>query len=207
VKDPDFIHHFVPAGNGSSRTLLLLHGTGGNENQLLDLGRAIDSSAAILSPRGKVLENGAPRFFRRFAEGAFDEADVVARAGELAGFVQEAAARYAIDADDLVAVGYSNGANIAAAMMLLDRAVFGKAILLRAMPPLSRVEPGAAIPGRVLILAGEFDPIARVAVARKLAAILTETGREVDLIVQPGVGHEIVENDVVAARQWLGAAG
>jgi phospholipase/carboxylesterase len=207
MKDLDFIHHFLAAKNGSSRTLLLLHGTGGNENQLLDLGRAIDSSAALLSPRGKVLENGAARFFRRFAEGVFDEADVISRAREVADFVEEAIARYAIDANNLVAVGYSNGANITVAMMLLGVAKFPEAILLRAMVPLSRVEPPAATrPERALILAGQFDPIVPVAAARKLAAILQKTGREVEFIVHPGVGHELVENDVAAARQWLGGA-
>jgi phospholipase/carboxylesterase len=206
MKDLGFIHHFVPAKDGLSRTLLLLHGTGGNENQLLDLGRAIDSSAALLSPRGKVLENGAARFFRRLAEGVFDEADVIARAGELADFVEQAAERYAIDSNDLAVVGYSNGANIAAAMMLLGLARFSNAILLRAMVPLSRVDPTAPTPARVLISAGQFDPIAPAAIAGKLAALLREIAKEVNLIVQPGVGHELVENDVVAARQWLGVA-
>jgi phospholipase/carboxylesterase len=206
MKGVDFIYRFVPAGGGSSRTLLLLHGTGGNEDQLVEPGRAIDSDAALLSPRGKILENGAPRFFRRFAEGVFDEADVVARAGELAGFVRQTAVRHAIDTDNLVAVGYSNGANIAAAMMLLGIAPFAQAILLRAMVPLTGVEPAVRKQGRALILAGEFDPIAPVASAEKLAAVLEETGREVEVVVQQGVGHELVENDVVAARQWLGVA-
>src|SRR4051812_19842124 len=113
----DFIHEFVPGK--SRRTLLLLHGTGGNECDLLDLGRAIDPDAALLSPRGKVLERGAPRFFRRLAEGVFDEEDVVRRAEELAGFLAEAIKHYQIEGKELIAVGYSNGANIAAAMLLL----------------------------------------------------------------------------------------
>src|ERR1700719_644111 len=111
----DFTYQFIP-GTGD-RTLLLLHGTGGNENDLLPLGRAIDPDAALLSPRGKVLENGAPRFFRRLAEGVFDEKDAVARAHELAQFITAAAEAYKIDLNNLVAVGYSNGANVAAAMM------------------------------------------------------------------------------------------
>src|ERR1700730_1941221 len=123
----DFIYRFVP-GTGD-RTLLLLHGTGGNENDLLPLGRAIDDGASLLSPRGKVLENGAPRFFRRLAEGVFDEKDVVARAHELADFVASAATHYNIDREKLIAVGYSNGANIGAAMMLLGAAQFSQAIL------------------------------------------------------------------------------
>ncbi len=206
MKDLDFIHHFVPAKNGSFRTLLLLHGTGGNENQLLELGRAIDPSAALLSPRGKILENGAPRFFRRLSEGVFDEADVVARAEELSRFVGQATAGYAIDAKGLVAVGYSNGANIAAAMMLLGIAGFSSAILLRSMVPLSRLDLPAPTPGRVLLLAGESDPIAQPATANKLAMLLEKTGKEIELIIHPGVGHALVENDVLASRQWLGGS-
>src|ERR1700759_4273866 len=114
MTDLSFIHRFEPGQ--SERTLLLLHGTGGNENDLLELGRAIDNSAALLSPRGKVLENGAPRFFRRLAEGVFDEADVVRRSHELAEFLKGAINQYRIDPNRLVAIGYSNGANIAAAM-------------------------------------------------------------------------------------------
>src|SRR5438045_782402 len=116
----DFIHRFVPASAGSTaRTLLLLHGTGGNENDMIPLGRDLDPTAALLSPRGNVLENGMPRFFRRLAEGVFDEEDVIRRAQELADFVGVAAARYEFDSKRVTAVGYSNGANIAAAILLL----------------------------------------------------------------------------------------
>jgi phospholipase/carboxylesterase len=117
-----FIHRVVRGK--SPRSLLLLHGTGGNEDDLLDLGRALDSDASLLSPRGKILENGAPRFFRRLAEGVFDEQDVANRAQELARFVEAAADEYKIDINNLVAIGYSNGANIAAAMLLLGVARF-----------------------------------------------------------------------------------
>jgi predicted esterase len=204
MKDLGFTHRFVPAaalGNGP-RTLFLLHGTGGDENDLLDLGRAIDPDAAILSPRGKVLENGAPRFFRRLAEGVFDEEDVVARAHELAAFVQAATAHYKMDADQLVAVGYSNGANIAAAMMLLGIASFPKAILFRAMVPLSHLPPAATHTAQVLISEGRFDPIAPPENAKRLEELLGQTGAQVDLIFQSS-GHELTENDVAAARQWL----
>ena len=114
---PDFIHEFVPGS--SSRTLLLLHGTGGNERDLIPLGRELDPNAALLSPRGKVLENGMPRFFRRLAEGVFDLEDLKYRTNELADFVTAAAQHYGFATDQLVAVGYSNGANIAASMLLL----------------------------------------------------------------------------------------
>src|SRR5947199_7563149 len=114
---PDFIHEFVPGK--SERTLLLLHGTGGNERDLLPLGRELDPNASLLSPRGKVLENGMPRYFRRLSEGVFDLEDLQKRTQELADFVISAAKHYKIDNKNIVAVGYSNGANIAASMLLL----------------------------------------------------------------------------------------
>src|SRR5256885_11545956 len=113
---PDFIHEFVPGK--SDRTLLLLHGTGGNERDLIPLGRDLDPTASLLSPRGKVLENGMPRFFRRIAEGVFDLEDLKKRTHELANFVVAAAQRYEFDLKKIVAVGYSNGANIAASILL-----------------------------------------------------------------------------------------
>ena len=124
---PDFLHEFVP-GN-SSRTLLLLHGTGGNERDLLPLGRELDPNASLLSPRGKILENGMPRFFRRLAEGVFDLEDLKTRTNELANFVAAAARHYKLDADHIVGVGYSNGANIAASMLLLRPEIMHAAIL------------------------------------------------------------------------------
>src|SRR6266446_6006037 len=114
---PDFIHEFVPGS--SKRTLLLLHGTGGNERDLIPLGHELDPNASLLSPRGKVLENGMPRFFRRLAEGVFDLEDLRERTHELSAFVVAAAKRYQIEISKIVAVGYSNGANIAASMLLL----------------------------------------------------------------------------------------
>src|SRR5437762_10755851 len=121
----DFAYRFIPVT--CHRTLLLLHVTGGNENDLLPLGRAIDPEASLLSPRGKVLEHGAPRFFRRLAEGVFDEKDVIARAHELANFVSVAAKKHGFDQNTMVAIGYSNGANIASAMMLLGVLKIGRA--------------------------------------------------------------------------------
>src|SRR5881409_1880630 len=131
---PDFIHEFVPGS--SSRTLLLLHGTGGNERDLIPLGRELDPSAALLSLRGKVLENGMPRFFRRLAEGVFDLNDLKKRTNELADFVAAAARHYGFASDRVVAVGYSNGANIAASMLLLRPATLAGAVLFRVMTPL-----------------------------------------------------------------------
>src|SRR5256886_4587407 len=131
---PDFIHEFV-AGS-SDRTLLLLHGTGGNERDLIPLGRELDPSAALLSPRGKVLENGMPRFFRRLAEGVFDLEDLKTRTNELADFAAAAAQHYGFASDNVIAVGYSNGANIAASLLLFRPEVLSAAVLFRAMVPL-----------------------------------------------------------------------
>jgi phospholipase/carboxylesterase len=213
LSNPDFIHRFVPGGSdrqsgrhrppGSDRTLLLLHGTGGNEDDLLELGRAIDPQAALLSPRGQVLENGAPRFFRRLAEGVFDEADVIQRAYDLANFVSSASKKYGIKPDELVAVGYSNGANIAAAMMLLGVPHFRKAVLFRAMVPLSKIKPPPDLSGlRVLISAGQFDPIARPPIAEALAGLLRDDGAEVTLQLRES-GHELTSDDVTSAQEWL----
>lgn len=202
MSDLDFVHQFLPSGAKPARTLLLLHGTGGGENQLLDLGQAIDPGASLFSPRGKVLENGAARFFRRLAEGVFDEADVVARARELAGFVKTAAKHYEIDSAHLVAVGYSNGANIAAAMMLLGLAPFHQAILLRPMVPLAQVALPDLKNARVLLAAGQLDPIAQPAIAQKLGELFRAAGAKVDFVVQPS-GHELTSSDVDAARRWI----
>lgn len=200
MNDLGFIHRFIPGK--SSRTLLLLHGTGGDENDMLGLGHEIDANAALLSPRGKVLENDAPRFFRRLAEGVFDEEDVINRAQELAHFVERAALEYKIDTENLVAVGYSNGANIAAAMILLGVANFRDAILFRAMVPLSKVDLPNLKAFQVLISAGQLDPIARQPIAERLAQLFESAGAKVTLRFQPA-GHELRPSDVADARKWL----
>ncbi|MEY2487400.1 MAG: glyoxalase family protein [Verrucomicrobiota bacterium] len=203
MTNSEFIHRFVPAKEGRwTRTLLLLHGTGGNEDDMLGLGRSVDPNAALLSPRGKVSENGAPRFFRRLAEGVFDEEDVIARAHELADFIDSAATRYGIDMDQLVAVGYSNGANIAAAMSLLGVAKYRSAILFRAMVPLAKIN-GANLSGsRILMSSGESDPIATQPIAQRLAELFKIAGAEVTLTLQPS-GHELRPGDIQTAQKWL----
>jgi phospholipase/carboxylesterase len=199
----DFIHRFIPApANSSSRTFLLLHGTGGNEDDLLPLGRQLDPTAALLSPRGQVLENGMPRFFRRLAEGVFDEEDVIRRAHELAGFVGAAALRYEFDPKEVTAVGYSNGANVAAAVLLLQPEALAGAALFRAMVPL--VPP--ALPDlagrRIFISSGEQDPIVPKENANQLAAMLRKAGANVTVRFEPA-GHGLVRGDIDGAKEWL----
>jgi phospholipase/carboxylesterase len=196
----DFIYRFIP-GKGE-RTLLLLHGTGGNETDLLPLGFAIDPDASLLSPRGMILENGAPRFFRRLAEGVFDEEDVVERANELAEFVSSAAGKHHFDLNALIAVGYSNGANIASAMMLLDALKAHRAILFRPMVPLSRPPQHPLDDCDVLLSGGRFDPIATPDQINALADLLRERKAEVEVRMQES-GHELTERDVETARDWL----
>jgi phospholipase/carboxylesterase len=199
----DFIHRFVPAPSASSkRTLLFLHGTGGNENDMIPLGSELDPTAALLSPRGNVLESGMPRFFRRLAEGIFDEEDVIRRAHELADFVGAAALQYEFDPRQVTAVGYSNGANIAAAVLLLRPEVLGAAVLFRAMVPLVPAVLPKLDGAHVLLSSGQQDPIVPVENAERLAAMLRDAGADVTLRFKPA-GHALVSGDIEAAKEWL----
>lgn len=200
---PDFIHEFVPGKSG--RTLLLLHGTGGNERDLIPLGQELDPSAALLSPRGKVLENGRPRFFRRLAEGVFDLEDLRKRTDELADFVIAAAGHYKIDNRKIVAVGYSNGANIAASLLLLRPEILSAAVLFRAMVPLvPEIQPDLSSV-RVLIGAGSMDSIVPASETKQLGELLRGAGADVTIRFFRG-GHELTNEDVDAAREWLGVS-
>ena len=199
----NFIHRFERGARPNLRPLLVLHGTGGNEDDLIPLGKMIAPGATLLSPRGKVLEHGMPRFFRRLAEGVFDEEDVLARAHELADFVEVARKEYDIVAP--VALGYSNGANIAAAVMLLRPEVLAGGILLRAMVPLSGSGVTSGLAGkRALIISGARDPIAPPANGARLKGMLEQVGADVDHRTLP-VGHELTQTDVALAREWLHA--
>jgi phospholipase/carboxylesterase len=201
MTESTFIHRFEPATRAGSPPLLLLHGTGGDENDLLGLGKMVSPGSALLSPRGRVLEHGMPRFFRRLAEGVFDEEDVRRRAHELGDFVGEARQRYGIAAP--VAVGFSNGANIAAALLLLEPDVLAGAILLRAMVPLSD-PPTADLAGKpILLLSGQGDPIVPAGNSARLAALLSQAGASVTHRILPA-GHQLSQADVTLARDWIG---
>src|SRR5215210_6113963 len=168
------LHRFVPVTAAGKPPILLLHGTGGDENDLLPFGHTVAPGAALLSPRGKVLEGGMPRFFRRLAEGLFDEQDVRRRANELADFIEDAREAYGLEAP--IAVGFSNGANIAAAVLQLRPEALAGAVLLRAMVPLKSVPEGDLTGKPVLILSGATDPVVPAANATRFAEILKRAG-------------------------------
>jgi phospholipase/carboxylesterase len=200
VTDLGFIHRFIPATQPGKPLLLLLHGTGGDENDLVPLAAQLSPGAALLSPRGKVLENGMPRFFRRLAEGVFDLADLKARTAELADFIAAARKAYGIDAP--VAVGFSNGANIAAALLLTRPQVLHGAVLLRAMLPFE-LEPLPDLAGKpVLLLSGSNDTMISAAGRERLAAVLQAAGADLVYKVLP-TGHNLTQNDLNLAAQWL----
>ncbi len=184
---------------------MALHGTGGDENDLIGLATKLDASANILSPRGRVDERGMPRFFRRLAEGVFDEDSVVREATALAGWLETQAQRYDFEASAVDAVGYSNGANIASAAMLLAPSALRSLVLLRPMVPLDkqRPDPLPDLSGkRVLLLAGERDPIAPPDHVNALAELLQSAGANVETAWQPA-GHELTGGDIDAAGRFL----
>lgn len=198
-----FTHRFVPSPSGSRELLLLLlHGTGGGEDDLLELGRELSPDAALLSPRGKVLENGAPRFFRRLAEGVFDLDDVRFRAGELAAFIECAVEEYGLTSARVVAAGYSNGANIAAATMLLHPGRIHAAALFRAMVVLEPSPPPDLTGSAVLISSGVVDPIVPAAHVARLADIFRGAGASVEVRRQQA-SHGLVQSDIFDGRDWL----
>jgi phospholipase/carboxylesterase len=198
--EPDFLHEFVQGS--SDRTLLLLHGTGGNERDLIPLGRELDPNASLLSPRGKILENGMPRFFRRLAEGVFDLEDLKTRTNELADFVAAAVRHYKLVADHIVGVGYSNGANIAASMLLLRPEIMRAAILFRAMVPLIPDQLPDLSSVRVWIGAGDQDPIIPASETQRLVELLRSAGADVTIRFF-NAGHGLTNSEVETAGQWL----
>ena len=201
-----FVHRYQPPADPSDPaarvTLLLLHGTGGNENDLLPLGPMLLPGAALLSPRGQVLEHGMPRFFRRLAEGVFDQEDLIRRTADLATFVRDAATVYRLDPAGIVAVGFSNGANIAASVLLRDPGVLPRAVLLSPMVPFEPETPPALAGAGVFIGAGREDPLVAPAQVERLAALLRAGGADVTVHWEPG-GHTIAPGEITAARAWL----
>lgn len=196
-------HLFEPGTDAAAPPMLLLHGTGGNEHDLVELARRLAPGSALLSPRGDVLEHGAPRFFRRFAEGVFDLDDVRRRTHALADFVAAAGRQYGFEPRHLVAFGYSNGANIAASLLLLRPEVLAAAVLLRAMVVLDQPAPAGSLTGRRVFLAnGAEDPIVPADHPPRLAALLRAGGADVTLHTSPA-GHGLTAGDLAAAAAFL----
>lgn len=200
MTDLGFIHRFIPATQPGRPPLLLLHGTGGDENDLIALGAKLSPGAALLSPRGKVLENGMPRFFRRLAEGVFDLEDLKARTAELGDFIAAARKAYGIDAP--VAVGFSNGANIAASLLLTRPETLAGAVLLRALLPFEPAASPDLASKPVLLLSGSNDTMISVAGRERLAAVLQAAGADLVYKVLP-TGHNLTQNDLTLAADWL----
>jgi predicted esterase len=200
--DLGFVHRFLP-GAPSAPVLLLLHGTGGDESDLLPLGEALVPGAARLSPRGRVLENGMPRFFRRLAEGVFDLDDLRRRTHELADFVEAAGQAYGLGGRKPIAVGFSNGANIAASLLLLRPGTLGGALLIRPMVPLvpETLPDLGGVP--VQINAGQVDPLIPPPQSEALARLLTDAGANVKLRWIVG-GHALTREDVDMGKEWFG---
>jgi phospholipase/carboxylesterase len=200
ARDLGFAHCFFPGE--SDVTLLLLHGTGGGEDDLVPLGRELAPRAAMLSPRGKVSEYGAARFFRRLAEGVFDHEDLVRRTHELADFVEAASQQYGFNPSKVVAAGYSNGANIAASLMLLHPGLLRAAVLFRAMVPFEPEESPDLSRMPVFLAAGRRDQMIPPQNAERLAEILTEAGADLDLRWRD-TGHALTYEEVAEAKDWL----
>ncbi|HEY1111047.1 MAG TPA: alpha/beta hydrolase [Opitutaceae bacterium] len=200
-------HHVFEAGTSpSAPPLLLLHGTGGTEHDLLRLGRSISPGSALLSPRGDVSEGGALRFFARLAEGHFDPAEVTRRTHALADFVAAASKEYKLDPARLIALGFSNGANVAATILLLRPEVLGGGILFRSMVVLDQAAaPGTLAGKRVLLTNGTTDPIVPLDHPQRLAALLRAGGAEVKVEPLPA-SHQLTPQDVAAAQSWISRA-
>ncbi|WP_226641883.1 alpha/beta hydrolase [Mesobacillus subterraneus] len=194
-------HIFKKGTDSSKPTLLLLHGTGGNENDLLPLANMIDQEATVLSVRGNILENGMPRFFRRLAEGVFDEEDLVFRTQELHEFLDDASEKYELDRSNIVAVGYSNGANIAASLLFHYKNALKGAILHHPMVPRRGIDLPELSGTEVFLAAGKNDPICPAAESEELKSLLLKANAHIEMHWENS-GHQLTLNEVEAAREW-----
>ncbi len=199
-----FIHQFIPASTRPDQvTLLLLHGTGGNEDDLIPLAQELYPRAAILSPRGKVLESGMPRFFRRLAEGVFDVEDLKFRTHELSDFVEGASKVYKFNLRYVISIGYSNGANIASSLLLIHPEIITSAVLFRAMVPFMPEKVPNLSGKNIFIGAGQYDPIVPREQTETLFDLFKKAGANVVLHFQENSGHELGYDEISAAKDWL----
>jgi len=200
---PRYHSYFEPGRDSQAPPLLLLHGTGGDEHSLVSLARQLSPGSALLSPRGDVDEHGALRFFRRFAEGVFDLEDVRRRTHALADFIATASAHHGLDAGRLTAIGFSNGANIAATLLQLRPEILAGAVLLRAMVVLDEpAKPNSLAGRRVLMINGSADPLVPAAQPAHLAALLRTGGADVTQTMFP-TGHNLTSADVATAAEFF----
>lgn len=203
VPTDTFAHEYVPGGDDEAPLLVLLHGTGGNERDLLDIGGHLWPAAPLLGLRGKVLENGMPRFFRRLAEGVFDQEDLIQRTHELANYLQEIKeANSGEGSRSMVAVGYSNGANIAASTLLLRPDIFAGALLLRAMVPIRPASLPDLSGKSVLVHAGSADTMIPIKEARELGTMLESAGASLSF-TELATGHQLTRADLDQGSHWL----
>ncbi|MGY3779562.1 alpha/beta hydrolase [Isobaculum melis] len=192
--------HLFKQGDSQKPVFLLLHGTGGDERDLLPIAAFIDPTASILSVRGNVLENGMPRFFKRLSEGIFDEADLTLRTAELHAFLKEAATNYGFSLERIIPIGYSNGANIAASMLYRFPHVFEAAILLHAMVPIRNKEIPVLEGMKIFLSGGEHDPIVPIKETKELQQALIAAGGDVSLYF--GTSHQLTQTELNAAKNW-----
>ena len=198
-----FIHQFIPASNKKRNFItFLLHGTGRNEQDLIPLGGMIAPGAAMLSPRGKVLEYGMPRFFRRLSEGVFDIEDLKFRTHELVDFIENASKLYSFDLEHVIAVGYSNGANITSSILVLRPEILSTAILFRPMVPFIPDTLPNLISKNIFMSAGEWDPIIPRQNTENLFDIFKKADANVSIHWQKS-GHELGQEEILAAKEWL----
>ena len=207
--DFGFTHIFISPSTGSNNndltkklTIVLFHGTGGNEEDLIFLGKEIEPNASILSPRGKVLENGMPRFFRRLAEGVFDIEDLKFRTYELADFIRKCSLHYKFNLNQTIAVGFSNGANIGASILLLRSEVLQGAILFRSMVPLvPKILPDLSNK-KILLSEGLQDPIVSRTEAENLYRLFQKANANITLKWQSS-SHNLIQDDLIIAKEWI----
>lgn len=198
-----FTHLYKPSSDPlNEKTILLLHGTGGDEESLLPVADFLMPHASVLSPRGRVLENGMPRFFKRHAEGVFDMEDLRIGTRELAGFIELSSVEYGIDPDDLIAAGYSNGANIASSVIFSYPGLLKTAVLFHPMIPFIPETPPDLSGTKVLITAGRNDPIVTVEETERLAALYRDCSAAVDLFWHNS-GHSLTRGELEAAKSFL----
>ncbi|KAA0550425.1 alpha/beta hydrolase [Bacillus sp. BGMRC 2118] len=195
-------HIFVQGQEANAPVLLLLHGTGGNERDLLPLANMIAPHASVLGVRGNVLENGMPRFFKRLAEGVFDEEDLILRTNELQQFLDEMAEKYSFNRNNLVALGYSNGANIAASLIYHFKNTLRGAILFHAMVPLRGINVPDLSETPVFIGAGKYDPLIPQPETKELIEVLRMANSSVQEFWTEG-GHELRREEVDEAKKWF----